>query len=227
MYDYDTLANPHGLTDAQYAHVQKLSERGDILVGMLQMWTRGNKFGIKDNIPPAHIDKYIAELKATTDEMQSYLPPEEQEAIREEMFQRKMVQEGVAMFERNQKLYDHLISDVRVDTRYRRVAEHAAKWAVRQLKYVGPLPKIQYFFGSRTEPHSGFYRPSEPDRIHIADNLDDRALTSCVIHECGHFVNGPHTKNDEDYVREMEERLAPEYWDEYGRTEYGEWRSCA
>jgi hypothetical protein len=247
MYTY---ADPDVVkfTDEERARAQKLADRGQQIIAreevngvILDTWRRGVEHGIKSNISGKTVDACLAESKANiaelqgiTGEMRRMLPPDVQAELREEdaQWERKRADDAetkriVAETMRKMAQYATLLTDVYVDSRYRRVAQHAAKWAVRQLNPGGPVPHIQFFFKSADDKHDGFYRPSQPDRIHIADHLDDYQLVACVVHEVGHAVNGPYAGDDEHEVQRMEASLTPRYLKEHGRTEYGEWRSCA
>lgn len=129
----------------------------------------------------------------------------------------------VRQHERRDVQLNQLLADVRVDERYRRVAESVARYAVKRLGRGMPAPKIQFFHADGTA--NGCFKRYEPDRIHIAHDLDDEQLVKTTIHECHHYTAWPN--DSEAAAKALVDELAPKYLDEHGWRSNGWWVAAA
>jgi hypothetical protein len=213
------------LPPASQVRIKGHLERGELLIEIL----RASRNGV--HVP--HLKGALEELQGINDRLQrevdALYPPDEAElarraADRREEIERKefqsKVDEALSIFKRT----DQLLTDVRVDRRYRRAAEHMVRFAARTLAPNRQPPQVK-FTARGYGGHWGFFHPRERDVIYVSEGLDDSELLGVCCHEVSHWST-PHLAGEAGAEYD-EQWLAQRYREVYGRDTAQGWVSAA
>jgi hypothetical protein len=166
------------------------------------------------------VDYLGPQLKQVGDAIDAILPP-----TGEELAQRRLdVKARLAVEEAKRTIAStgrFLRNVAYVPERYRRVAEHVARFATKRLSDHHAPPRVVFFqrerytLGLKEYATVGKHYDGH-GVIHVALGLDDEELVRVVCHECSHFVNDPIDRTEARAERD-ERRLTKAYMQDYGR----------
>lgn len=205
--------------EAKTSHLTP-AERDQILTLMSEAHVLDVAFEVYQREQPseqllAKLRQMTAKLKAIAAEIDRIDPPSH--ADRAEREQQEELWALADQIQRRAKTLAAFFGDVTVPARYDRIAQSAARFAMRHIAPGQPVPRIK-FFALAPDGHeaaTGLFKGPEPDTIHIRAGLDDEELVATAIHEVAHYAHWP-SDLSEKTAREAEWELARRYSSEHG-----------